>query len=839
MSSCSSLTALRELLSTSAPALTSAIFNSLAPKLIVDNGVGSPPHASKDINDPVWRIITLEGAEVDLLDLPLFQRLRRVRQLGLAHQVYPGALHTRFEHSLGAMHAATLVYDRLCDKSETNALLTGYRQAVRLAALLHDCGHTVFSHVGEQALVRLFKSDLEAAQGVLDQFFPDDLDASKPGPANKGISSEIHTAPAELISVLLVLSPAMEEFLRRREAAGHEGKNLLRAAALILGRPHDISDGRTCFHFLKGIVSGDLDADKLDYVARDAYFAGLPVSADVPRLLSQLEALELDGAHLSAEEGAASTVANTRYMLFGVRPAGVSAFEMFVLTRAYLFDRLYSHHKIRAAEQQLDQVLNLYAGLRLKNAKQQEALGVGAGDPVAVVQSELLELLYHPCGDDHVTAVLACQDYGEYQLITTMANTLISRSPLKRALAFGSRFLARSDQEDLLREMDDGVAWSRGLSKLRNYAQRRLLRDLIVEILTLSDTDAFLVDVPKPNPIRENPDVYVRNALSPTLPERINLHFSVEQLSNAYRHTKEVFWVFCEEANRARVAAATCIALLKLFDVRLGLVAVSRAKVDRAAYEDELRLLANHHEASIREAAKQLLVEPDKAPLRLTPDMWRQALEALDEAVRDITALRLYKQFKLAAFPRALAKQTRVVLRVMGILLRHAKMYWDHSDFREEAPKENEKRFQRSVIDFIRAQPESNAFDVREGEVQANGRVDIVIEDKRSLAPAVLPIVVELKSANESFQKLYEAYSGQPMKYAERALARICFLYVQFGPADGVFKPDETITMRVPDRQNCARGDVTTDPLTICLGTSAFSSKTPSKAAIKTKTLSA
>src|SRR5262245_40177593 len=64
----------------------------------------SVPKQAKEVNDPVWKTLTIYPLEVVLLDSPLFQRLRRVRQLGVAHLVYPGAIHTRFEHTLGIVH---------------------------------------------------------------------------------------------------------------------------------------------------------------------------------------------------------------------------------------------------------------------------------------------------------------------------------------------------------------------------------------------------------------------------------------------------------------------------------------------------------------------------------------------------------------------------------------------------------------------------------------------------------------------------------------------------------------------------------------------------------------
>ena len=97
------------------------------------------------VRDAVHGFISLTDKQVRLINTPVFQRLRGIRQLALANLVYPGALHTRFDHSLGVCHVARLMAEQLrLDKSET--------RLVRLAALLHDLGHGPFSHVSENAL---------------------------------------------------------------------------------------------------------------------------------------------------------------------------------------------------------------------------------------------------------------------------------------------------------------------------------------------------------------------------------------------------------------------------------------------------------------------------------------------------------------------------------------------------------------------------------------------------------------------------------------------------------------------------------------------------------------
>lgn len=99
------------------------------------------------VRDPVHNFVRLTDEEVNVVNTPVFQRLRGIKQLALANLVYPGALHTRFDHSIGVCHVAGMMAEELNLRDED-------RKLVRLAALLHDLGHGPFSHVSEDALER-------------------------------------------------------------------------------------------------------------------------------------------------------------------------------------------------------------------------------------------------------------------------------------------------------------------------------------------------------------------------------------------------------------------------------------------------------------------------------------------------------------------------------------------------------------------------------------------------------------------------------------------------------------------------------------------------------------
>jgi HD superfamily phosphohydrolase len=171
----------------------------------------------KIINDPVYGFITIPSDLVyDLIQHPYVQRLRYIKQLGMTHLVYPGALHTRFHHALGAMHLMGLALETI--KSKGQAISFEEEQAVVIAILLHDIGHGPFSHALEHTIV-------------------------------DGVSHE-H------ISTLLM-------------------DNLNREFGGKLSLALEIFNNRYHKKFLYQLVSGQLDLDRMDYLNRDSFFTGV------------------------------------------------------------------------------------------------------------------------------------------------------------------------------------------------------------------------------------------------------------------------------------------------------------------------------------------------------------------------------------------------------------------------------------------------------------------------------------------------------------------------------------------------------------------------------------
>lgn len=137
------------------------LFNSYSPK----------DCSSKIIHDAVWGTNMFYSWEVALIDSPLIQRLRRIHQTGLAYLVYPTATHTRFEHSLGVTILVSKLVLHLNKNNGKSSISYEDTSKLRLAALLHDIGHSFFSHVSEQIYERdnefqLLKSEINARYSV-------------------------------------------------------------------------------------------------------------------------------------------------------------------------------------------------------------------------------------------------------------------------------------------------------------------------------------------------------------------------------------------------------------------------------------------------------------------------------------------------------------------------------------------------------------------------------------------------------------------------------------------------------------------------------------------------
>ncbi len=262
------------------------------------------------MRDPVHGSIRLDDWALPLIDHPEFQRLRHIHQLGTANLVYPGANHKRFEHSLGAHHLAGRLAEAL-DLDETDAL------TVRAGALLHDVGHGPFSHAFEELMMEQGRRHEEVS-----------LELVEWGPM------------ADLLRQGGIAPPAVAE--------------------LILGKGP-----------LAKLVSGAIDADRMDYLMRDAHYTGVKSSADPDRLMRVLRRHPEHGIVL--------------------RESGVLSAEALLTMRFLMYPAVYLHHTVRASETMLLASIRAaveHEGWNLKDLERETDYGLlhqlrGAGDTAA------------------------------------------------------------------------------------------------------------------------------------------------------------------------------------------------------------------------------------------------------------------------------------------------------------------------------------------------------------------------------------------------------------------------------------------------------------------------
>jgi HD superfamily phosphohydrolase len=269
---------------------------------------------SFEVRDPILGFEVFDSLERAIIDSPVVQRLRDIRQTALAYHVYPSAHHTRFEHCLGVATCVGNMYDALAARRP--GILTSLdRRELRLAGLLHDVGHGLFSHLSESVFSEHFAADLTAIRMLDPRFRP-----------NKGLG--------EILSYLIVLSDPFRSMFDRLQdvhctPAGRADLDRLAGYFLEYAeRPEDT--------FKAQMISGSLDADKLDYFARDCHFTGIRAEIDVERIL-----LVIDVDHRSEDPHRHLVIARN----------GVQQLEQSIFSKMLLHSSLYHHHTIRALEQ--------------------------------------------------------------------------------------------------------------------------------------------------------------------------------------------------------------------------------------------------------------------------------------------------------------------------------------------------------------------------------------------------------------------------------------------------------------------------------------------------------
>jgi len=263
-------------------------------------GVNSEEMADigKTIRDSIHGDIKLDGVFLDLMETPEIQRLYNIKQLGLAHLVFPGANHTRLEHSLGTYYMASKAAGQLALEGEEKEL-------VSCAALLHDIGHGPFSHTLECILRETFNVD--------------HVDLTE-----KLVFGEYEIFDSE--EKRFIASPSVYEVLDKNNM------DLKEIAGIIRGKT-----GKK--PYLNQLLNSAIDVDQLDYLIRDAYYTGVAYGMiDIERFIQTL---------LIHDNNLA------------IRRKGVGVIENILMARGLMYSSVYFHKTVRIAELMLSKAIEM------------------------------------------------------------------------------------------------------------------------------------------------------------------------------------------------------------------------------------------------------------------------------------------------------------------------------------------------------------------------------------------------------------------------------------------------------------------------------------------------
>ncbi|HEY8748236.1 MAG TPA: HD domain-containing protein [Tepidisphaeraceae bacterium] len=476
--------------------------------MVVDNLPADPilwckslPNRPKIIHDSLWGTFELKAHEVALIDTPLIQRLRFIHQTGAVYLTYPSALHTRFEHTLGVMHQASLMCKILRERRGDSQFGVEMEDNLRMAALLHDTGHGPFSHTSEQ-----YFSSLKSIAKL------------------KETEAQFKESGAgEILSSIIIDSEPFRKFIRAINTVF--GKNIEpdTLVKMITGTlPPDQL-------YRSEIIHGPLDADKLDYMHRDGMFSGLKMHVDLDRLYASIDTHSDINDPLNTTRIVGST-------------AGTSPLTQIMFNKMLLFTGIYHHHKVRAVDCMLWAIFDL----AFKRKKK-------LGGRLIKTPADFLKLT-----DDLMLIPELTNDNDIKELIVAIRN----RRLWKRALTI-SRRTATDEMVDA--KSNKGPFTDFALlqgDEREKIEERRRISDLIwEESKAACKIHEVWLDVPKLPSMNEAARMWIK-APGQAQPETLRDFVPVEQWVELYGTHKWRAHVFCPEAARNSIADAA-IAVLR------------------------------------------------------------------------------------------------------------------------------------------------------------------------------------------------------------------------------------------------------------------------------------
>lgn len=400
----------------------------------------SPEH-TKNFYDSVWGTIEINQGEIFILDSPILQRLRYIKQLGLANLLYSSADHSRFSHTLGVLQTADVMAGQIQRELRKKGIAEDreVRQIIRLAAIFHDCGHMFCSHASERYFQNTRTSRLYQRVCSVRNAFNDKI----------GIKPSL----SEILSVLIVNSKPVRQLLNIIEKGlvevsfnGREAdESIEKICCLILGIPY--SEREVAF---SQVISGQIDADKLDYLKRDSHSTGVPVAVDMSRVFQKLRVV---AANKKYNMLARHVETSSPVFKMAIAPAAINTVDQLIISRFMMYESVYFHQKTLTAEEMLRYALDrLDVGSRGILDDFSKILRLSDS---AVIHETFDKIVGSVIRDYHIV------DQESYLKACKILARLYKRRLFKRCAAFTGRNLTKilqNDKDFYKRAILDGVA---------------------------------------------------------------------------------------------------------------------------------------------------------------------------------------------------------------------------------------------------------------------------------------------------------------------------------------------------------------------------------------------
>lgn len=719
--------------------------------------VGALPRFPKIFTDPVWGTIELLPCETLILDSPLVQRLRGVRQLGMAHHVYPGGGHDRLEHSRGVVEAADRIMAALAKNAEYRRLYGEADQSVpppseldktsiRLAALLHDIGHGPFSHATEPLIEAKYSTEISNVNTVLRAEFDG--------------ATTISTS--ETLAALMILSePLKMVFEHPAFDCGKKDELPLAIASRTLGSRSYLTAG-----YLSGVISGPLDADKLDYMSRDSHHAGLPLGLDISRLISKLEVVTVtpDNAFNPELRSRAQGAPSKRVYDLGISSAGLGAYEQMIIARVMLYDRIYYHHKVKSAEAM---VRKLYM---LAEEESGEHLSIST--------------FFIPESDDSVIGILSGRVFSEdvksgKVRSMELGTALKGRDLYYKAFAFASRFIAGlSSYPEQVQRDHRALIWGKTERTLKGLKEREAFAKIIFEkALELSagvpalkgssdglSSEHIIVDLP------DNKVSVCNEILTKTRCGQIsapNLFFNPQKWSEAYELQKQCGFVFTPRKFVPIVSLAAKIVFyekLQLATTRAAdMVAKNVGDIDVQVVEAAVAAGVCSSECGailIEEKLSLVRFEKDDFPI---PEDWQSFSPDLPESIAEALNLKFRGGLPLPQKKKAVSHFKDLIAFVDMV---------EAGGTFARCTELKETQLQKHLLQHLR----SRQIAADEGKELSGGETDIILPQALVVENKVIH-----KPTNDPF---HEVFLWQARRYSTSLLSKISYGVIAFKPQD-------------------------------------------------------